>query len=188
VRLDTIEFTAAARVRLGQGGAFRPGGLSPPGVRPLPQWRGPRPQQSAPCRSIRPISPASPSPPWRTRNSCSGPRAAGLNVGLSATGEPGELASFTGNGNAALTGTQLGEIHLFGLLSQVLSGLSLKFSSLKLDAAHTSFRLEHGRLLFPDLKITGPSAVIDARGKLRRRHRGAGFLRPVPPLRGITSI
>lgn len=93
-------------------------------------------------------------------------RAAGgrLDVGLSATGEPGELASFSGNGNAALTGTELGEVHLFGLLSQVLSGLSLKFSSLKLDAARTSFRLEQGRLLFPDLKITGPSAVIDARG------------------------
>ncbi|MBI2814241.1 MAG: AsmA-like C-terminal region-containing protein [Opitutae bacterium] len=87
-----------------------------------------------------------------------------LDLGLSATGQPGDLASFTGNGNAALTGAELGEIHLFGLLSQVLSGLSLKFSSLKLDAAHTSFRLEQGRLLFPDLKINGPSAVIDARG------------------------
>jgi len=87
-----------------------------------------------------------------------------LDVGLSAAGQPGELASFTGNGNAVLTGIELGEIHLFGLLSQVLSGLSLKFSSLKLDAAHTAFRLEQGRLFFPDLKITGPSAVIDARG------------------------
>ena len=87
-----------------------------------------------------------------------------LDVGLSATGQPGDLASFTGNGNAALTGAELGEIHLFGLLSQVLSGLSLKFSTLKLDAAHTSFRMEQGRLFFPDLKINGPSAVIDARG------------------------
>jgi hypothetical protein len=93
-------------------------------------------------------------------------RASGgrLDVALSALGAPGELASFTGNGNAALTGTELGEIHLFGLLSQVLSKLSLNFSSLKLDAARTSFRLEAARLVFPDLKITGPSAVIDAHG------------------------
>jgi hypothetical protein len=93
-------------------------------------------------------------------------RASGgrLDVALSALGQPGQLASFTGSGNAALTGTELGEIHLFGLLSQVLSGLSLNFSSLKLDAAHTSFRLQDGRLVFPDLKITGPTAVIDARG------------------------
>lgn len=87
-----------------------------------------------------------------------------LDIGLSAAGQPGKLASFTGNGNASLTGAELGEVQLFGLLSQVLSGLSLKFSSLKLDAAHTAFRLEQGRLFFPDLKITGPSAVIDARG------------------------
>ncbi len=93
-------------------------------------------------------------------------RASGgrLDVALSAQGEPGELASFAGNGNASLTGIELGEIHLFGLLSQVLSKLSLNFSSLKLDAARSTFRLEAARLHFPDLKITGPSAVIDAHG------------------------
>jgi hypothetical protein len=87
-----------------------------------------------------------------------------LDVSLSATGRPGDLPSFTGTGNASLAGAELGEIHLFGLLSQVLSGLSLNFTSLKLDAARTSFRMENGRLLFPDLKITGSTAVIDARG------------------------
>lgn len=87
-----------------------------------------------------------------------------LDIALSAQGSPDTIASFSGTGNAALTGADLGEIHLFGLLSQVLSGLSLNFSSLKLDSAHTSFRVENGRLHFPDLKITGPSAVIDARG------------------------
>ena len=87
-----------------------------------------------------------------------------LNVGLSATGRPGDLNTFLGNGNAALTGTELAEIHLFGLLSQALSGLSLNFSSLKLDEARTSFRLDGGRLYFPDLRISGRSAVIDARG------------------------
>jgi len=57
-------------------------------------------------------------------------RASGgrLDVSLSAHGTPGEITTFTGTGNAALTGTELAEIHLFGLLSQVLSGLSLNFS------------------------------------------------------------
>ncbi|MBL9216757.1 MAG: hypothetical protein JNG83_14870 [Opitutaceae bacterium] len=93
-------------------------------------------------------------------------RAAGgrIDLALSASGEPGNLASFTGNGNASLTGAELGEVHLFGLLSQVLSGLSLNFSSLKLDAARTSFRLQEGHLYFPDLKVTGPTSVLDARG------------------------
>lgn len=87
-----------------------------------------------------------------------------LDVALSAQGDPASVASFQGTGNAALTGAELGEIHLFGLLSQVLNGFSLSFSSLKLDAAHTSFTLRDGILSFPDLKVTGPSAVIDARG------------------------
>ena len=87
-----------------------------------------------------------------------------LDVALSAQGDPASVPSFQGAGNAALTGAELGEIHLFGLLSQVLSGLSLSFSSLKLDAARSSFTLRDGTLHFPDLKVTGPSAVMDARG------------------------
>ena len=93
-------------------------------------------------------------------------RASGgrLDLSLSAQGQPRDIASFHGGGNAALTGAELGEIHLFGLLSQVLSAVSLNFSSLKLDTARTSFQLEGGHIRFPDLKISGPSAVIDARG------------------------
>jgi hypothetical protein len=88
-----------------------------------------------------------------------------LDLALSAQGNPASLASFKGTGNASLTGAQLGEIHLFGLLSQVLSSLSLSFSSLKLDAMRSTFEIRDGELYFPDLKVTGPSALIDARGK-----------------------
>ena len=87
-----------------------------------------------------------------------------LDFSLTAHGVPGELTSYTGSGSAALTGAELGEVHLFGMLSQVLSGLSLSFSSLKFDAVRTSFRVENGVATFPDLKVTGPSAVIDGRG------------------------
>jgi hypothetical protein len=104
-----------------------------------------------------------------------------LDVGLSATGRPGELATFLGNGNAALTGTELGEIHLFGLLSQVLSGLSLNFSSLKLDEARTSFRLDGGRLYFPDLRINGRSAVIDGRGNFTFATKALDFTARLKP-------
>lgn len=104
-----------------------------------------------------------------------------LNVGLSATGRPGDLTSFLGNGNAALTGTELAEIHLFGLLSQVLSGLSLNFSSLKLDEARTSFRLDGGRLDFPDLRISGRSAVIDARGNFALTTKALDFTAKFKP-------
>lgn len=88
-----------------------------------------------------------------------------LEVAFSASGKPDDLGTFKGSGNASLTGAELGEVHLFGLLSQALTGLSLSFSSLKLDAARTSFDVDKGVAFFPDLKVTGPSAVIDARGK-----------------------
>ncbi len=93
-------------------------------------------------------------------------RAAGgkLELALSALGEPGEPASFKGSGNTRVTGAELGEIHLFGLLSQVLSGLSLNFSSLKLDQAQSSLQLADGIVAFPDLRISGPSALIEGRG------------------------
>ena len=87
-----------------------------------------------------------------------------LDFAFSAQGAPGAVASFNGTGNASLTGAELGEVRLFGLLSQVLSGLSLSFSSLKLDAVRTSFTVDNGTAHFPDVKVTGPSAVIDARG------------------------
>jgi hypothetical protein len=110
-------------------------------------------------------------------------RASGgrLDLAMAATGKPGEIATFTGNGTAALGGVELAEIHLFGVLSKALSGLSLNFSSLKLDAATTSFRLEGGRLNFPDLKITGPSAVIDARGNFTFATKQLDFTAKLKP-------
>lgn len=110
-------------------------------------------------------------------------RAAGgkLDVSLSADGVPGDLASFKGTGNASLKGAELGEIHLFGLLSQVLSGLSLNFSSLKLDTATTSFKMDQGKLHFPDLKVTGSGAVIDARGDYTFANNGLDFTARLKP-------
>jgi hypothetical protein len=87
-----------------------------------------------------------------------------IDLAFSAQGFPADIASFHGTGNGSVTGAELGEVRLFGLLSQILSGMSLDFSSLKLDAMRSSVELRDGVLTFPDLKVTGPSAVIDARG------------------------
>ena len=163
VRLDAIEFTAAGGKGSGKAAVYGPpdyrrlgfdlylnGADLARAIRAVEQYQAGRTNE-------KPVSVAE----SKFMKRAEGGR---VDVGLSATGRPGDLASFTGTGNVALTGAELGEIHLFGLLSQVLSGLSLNFSSLKLDAARSSIRLENGRLLFPDLKITGNTAVIDARG------------------------
>ncbi|HYC71818.1 MAG TPA: AsmA-like C-terminal region-containing protein [Opitutaceae bacterium] len=111
-----------------------------------------------------------------------------LAIALSAVGEPGEIATFNGSGNARLTGATLSEIHLFGLLSQVLSGLALNFSTLKLDTVHGSFDLADGRLHFPDLKVTGDSAVIDARGDYTFADNGLNFTARFKPYSGNRNL
>jgi hypothetical protein len=104
-------------------------------------------------------------------------RASGgrLELALSAQGNPDSFESFRGSGNLKLTGTELAEVHLFGLLSQVLSAVSLNFSSLKLDTARSSFQLDQGRLHFPDVKITGPNSVTDAVGDFRFANKSLDF-------------
>jgi hypothetical protein len=124
-------------------------------------------------------------------------RASGgkLALALTAQGNPDDAASLRGNGTAQVTGAELGEIHLFGLLSQVLSAVALNFTSLKLDAARTSFQLADGRVHFPDVKISGPSAVIDAKGDYVFANKSLDFtakLKPYEdshnPLTGLVSV
>lgn len=180
VRLDTIEFTTAGGKGSGKAGLYGPADYRRLGfdlyvngaelarsIRAVEEYQANRTgEKSASVTESKFMQ-----------------RAAGgkLDLGLSATGQPGEITTFTGSGNAALTGADLGEIHLFGLLSQVLSAVSLNFSSLKLDAAHSSFRLDGGRLYFPDLKVTGRSAVIDARGNFTLATNALDFTARLKP-------
>lgn len=110
-------------------------------------------------------------------------RASGgkLQFRLAAAGNPADLATFDGAGEVHLTGAELGEIHLFGLLSQVLSGLALNFSSLKLDTLRSNFRLAHGNAHFPDLRVTGSTAVIEAKGDYRLTEQTLDFTARLKP-------
>jgi hypothetical protein len=104
-------------------------------------------------------------------------RASGgkLQFAVSAAGDPDDVKSFVGSGNVQLAGAELGEVHLFGLLSQVLSSLSLNFSSLKLDTLRASYKLANGVVNFPDLRVTGPTALIEGRGDYRLTDKSLDF-------------
>jgi hypothetical protein len=117
-------------------------------------------------------------------------RASGgrLNFALSAQGHPERLSSFAGSGNLEIAGAELGEVHLFGLLSQVLSGLSLNFSSLKLDTLRGSFRLGEGRVHFPDIRVTGPTALIDGKGDFLLEGRTLDFTAGFKPYEGNRNL
>lgn len=104
-----------------------------------------------------------------------------MDLAISGQADPADPGSLRGNGNVQITGAELGEIHLFGLLSQVLSAVWLNFSSLKLDNARGSFTIADGRVHFPDVKIAGPSAVIDARGDYLIAQKSLDFTARLKP-------
>lgn len=110
-------------------------------------------------------------------------RASGgkLQFAVSAHGNPDDLKSFVGSGNVQLAGAELGEVHLFGLLSQVLSSLSLNFSSLKLDTLRASYKLENGLVTFPDVRVTGPTSLIEGKGDYRLSDRTLDFTAKFKP-------
>lgn len=110
-------------------------------------------------------------------------RASGgkLQFAVSASGNPDDLKTFVGSGNVQLAGAELGEVHLFGLLSQVLSSLSLNFSSLKLDTLRASYQVANGVAHFPDVRVTGPTALIEAKGDYRLVDRTLDFTAKFKP-------
>jgi len=78
---------------------------------------------------------------------------------VSAEGSPQDALSFIGSGNMELKGRGLGQIHLFGQLSELLSFTSLNFNQLL-----TSFSIEREKLVFPEVNITGSNSAVTASG------------------------
>ena len=104
-----------------------------------------------------------------------------LELAITAQGNPDNPTRLKGEGALQLTGAELGEINLFGVLSQVLNAFSLNFSSLKLDAARSSFQMADGRIYFPDVRITGKSALIDAKGSYFIDAKSVDFIAHLKP-------
>jgi hypothetical protein len=82
-----------------------------------------------------------------------------LDLAAAASGRYHDPLSFTGSGTTALAGPELGQIHLLGLLSQLLSFTSLRFTS-----AQASFVIGQNNLSFPEVKVTGANSSIEAKG------------------------
>ncbi|HKB92376.1 MAG TPA: AsmA-like C-terminal region-containing protein, partial [Opitutaceae bacterium] len=87
-----------------------------------------------------------------------------LDLAISAEGRFDDFYSFKGQGNAEISGGDLGEINLLGVLSELLRRTIFNATTLRLDTARANFLIDGKKLSFPDLKITGPSAAIQAHG------------------------
>ena len=82
-----------------------------------------------------------------------------LDVAASGEGRPDDPFSFKGDGNAVLRGAGLGEVPLLGLLSELFT-----FTSLRFTEARGNFRIDGARLLFPKVELRGANSAIDAHG------------------------
>jgi hypothetical protein len=88
-------------------------------------------------------------------------RATNIRLDLNAVAEGGyhNPLSFAGNGGVSLSGGELEQIHLLGLLSQLLT-----FTSLRFTAAQADFAVDHNKLFFPEVRVTGANSAIKAKG------------------------
>ncbi|MFM7749789.1 MAG: hypothetical protein ACKPB0_05165, partial [Opitutaceae bacterium] len=82
-----------------------------------------------------------------------------LDVAASGEGRPDDPFSYKDDGNASLRGAGLGEVPLLGLLSELFT-----FTSLRFTEARGNFRIDRDRLLFPKVELRGANSAIDAHG------------------------
>jgi hypothetical protein len=107
---------------------------------------------------------------------------------LAAEGLYDDFYSFKGTGRAAITGAELAQLNLFGPLSEALSGTYFSFGSFSLTTVDAPFILEGERVRFDDLRVTGPSALLQAKGDYRLRDGRLDFTTKVHPFDESTSM
>ena len=111
-----------------------------------------------------------------------------LDFTLAAEGLLEDFYSFKGTGHAAITGTELGQLNLFGPLSEALHGTFINLGSFSLTSVDAPFKLDGERVRFEDLRVTGPSALLQAKGDYWLRGGQLDFTTKVHPFDESTSV
>ncbi len=135
---------------------------------------------------------------WRTFQTARDPEARNLTpdkplggklaLRLAATGPADQPLKFSGVGNARITEANLASIRLLGRFSELLSGLGIGISTLKLTEADARFTLQHDRVAFTPIQLTGPSARIEAEGSYRLPDGALDFNARVRPFENRDTL
>ena len=99
-----------------------------------------------------------------------------LTLAASAEGLYNDPFTYQGEGHALLEGAALGEVHMLGLLSELLSFTSLRFTD-----ARANFKVDGPRLIFSQVSATGANSAIDAHGSYDLARRTLDFKARVNP-------
>jgi hypothetical protein len=107
---------------------------------------------------------------------------------LAAEGLYTDFFSFKGSGHAKVSGSELGQLNLFGPLSAALRGSFVNLGSFSLTTADAPFELQGDHVRFEELRISGPSALIQAKGYYRLRDGSLDFSTKVFPFDESSSV
>ncbi|MFA5264491.1 MAG: AsmA-like C-terminal region-containing protein [Opitutaceae bacterium] len=99
-----------------------------------------------------------------------------LDVTLNAEGIYGDPLSMHGAGQAQLSGGELGEVRLLGLLSQLL-----RFTTLRFTTASGPFTIDGKHIDFPSIRIKGKNSAIEAHGRYSLENKTLDFNAKVWP-------
>lgn len=113
----------------------------------------------APAATARSVAPASET---NVMNDLSRPGKMDLTMGARVL--LGHKDTFAAIGHAHIYEAKLGQLHLFGPLSSLLSGTFIPLGSFDLDDAESEIQIAHQYARLPDLRITGPSARVVSAG------------------------
>jgi hypothetical protein len=106
-----------------------------------------------------------------------------IDLSLAASGRYDDPGSYRGDGNVVLQGPELGGVSLLGGLSRLLRVTALRFTN-----AQSAFKVEGGRLEFPDLTVTGANSAIRAKGTYEIEHHQLDFNAKIYPFQESKSI
>jgi hypothetical protein len=100
-----------------------------------------------------------------------------LDLSASAEGLFGDPYSFHGQGAATLKGSELGQVRMLGLLSELL-----RFTALRFTSARAAFQIDGKQLVFPDISVTGANSGIAAHGTYALDRHELDFKARINPL------
>jgi len=111
-----------------------------------------------------------------------------LDVNLAAEGLYTDFYSFKGSGHGTIAGAELGQLNLFGPLSEALRGTFINLGSFSLTSVDAPFELDGDRLRFAELRVSGPSALLQAKGDYRLRDGSLDFMTKIYPFEAGSSV
>lgn len=106
-----------------------------------------------------------------------------LDVAASGVGIHDDPLSFHGDGNATLKGPGIGEVPLLGLLSELFT-----FTSLRFTEARGNFKIDGPRLVFPKIELRGANSAIDAHGDYSLERNEFNFIAKVFPFQESGNV